>query len=68
MLALTATASRSMQAKVGQIIGIKNPTVIAIAPCKENLMYSVATFTSFKKTFGTLLATLHKSNNILLTV
>ena len=51
-MALTATATKSLQKKVAEILGMHNPKVIAVSPSKPNLMYHVtSTCTSLKSTF-----------------
>ena len=42
-MALTATATRTLRYAVSATIGMRNPFVVAIPPCKRNLMYTVST-------------------------
>ena len=51
IMALTATATKTLRYSVSRTIGMHNPFVIAIAPCKKNIMYSVQTFESVEITF-----------------
>ncbi len=59
LMALTATASRTLQQKVASILGMNKPAVIAVSSCKANLMYAIANpFISITKTFQPLLTRL----------
>lgn len=53
-MALTATATKSLCQTVMSIIGMQNPSVIAINPCKMNLMYTMSSFDSIENTFRPL--------------
>ena len=46
VMALTATASKSLRHVVSNIIGLRNPHVVAVSPCKPNIMFSVGDFDS----------------------
>ena len=59
-LALTATGTKSLRLKVADIIGMQHPLIVAVSPCKRNLMYTVSQFTSIKCTFEPLLTRLRK--------
>ena len=41
-MALTATATRTLRYAVSATIGMRNPFVVAIPPCKRNLTYTVS--------------------------
>ena len=41
LLALTATATKSIREDVSKILGMRNPLVVAVTPCKPNLIYYV---------------------------
>lgn len=41
VMALTATATKSLRSSVSKTIGLISPYVMAVCPCKENLIYSV---------------------------
>ncbi len=60
VLAMTATATRQLRLKVSEIIGLLEPVIIAVSPCKENLVYAVSTFTSIAVTFTPVLERLRK--------
>ena len=53
--AMTATTSKELRMKVSSTIGLINPTVIAISPCKSNISYNVSNFVSINETFGPVL-------------
>ena len=51
IMALTAMATKTLRYSISQTIGMHNPYVIAIAPCKRNIMYTVKMFESVEITF-----------------
>ena len=59
-VALTATATKSLRSRVSSIIGMNDPTVIAVSPCKKNIMYSMSTFISIRETFGPILEAIRR--------
>ena len=63
MMALTATTTKTLQRKVAKILGMHLPKVIAVSPCKSNLMYSVVTYTSIRRTFMPLLKRLREDGS-----
>ena len=60
MMALTATATKTLQKKISYILGMHLPKVIAVSPCKNNLMYAGTTHTSMRSTFMPLLRKLRE--------
>lgn len=63
-LALTATASKTLRQKVSLTIGLYQPVVIAISPCKKNMIYTLGKkFTTIEKTFKPLLARLKRKKS-----
>ena len=54
-MALTATASKDLRKKASDAIGLVNPTIIAMTPCKKNIVYGVSEFVSIGDTFGPIL-------------
>ena len=60
ILALTATATKAVQSAVVCTLGMENPAVIALSPCKPNLGYSVGKYTKVTETFKPLLERLKK--------
>jgi ATP-dependent DNA helicase RecQ len=63
MMALTATATKTLQRKVAKILGMHTPKVIAVSPCKKNLIYAVTTHTSIPTTFMPVLKRLKKEGS-----
>ena len=51
IMALTATASRDLRYIVSKLIGLVNPYVIAMCPCKKNMAYSVSEYTNIVDIF-----------------
>jgi len=60
-LALTATATKALRVTVSEFIGLVKPTVIAVSPCKQNMMYAVSKITTIAETFTPILETQWKS-------
>ena len=54
VMALTATASKTLREDIMKFLGMKNPVVIAVSPDKANIMYEIVPFVSTNATFGTL--------------
>ena len=54
-MALTATATKTLRVKVAEHIGLVKPLVIAVSPCKQNMMYAVSKFTTIEETFFQIL-------------
>lgn len=44
VMALTATATKTIRLSVSRTIGLQNPYVVTRSPCKPNLIYSVGVF------------------------
>lgn len=55
VLAMTATATKTLRKKVGEVIGLVDPLIIAVSPCKPNIIYMMASFTSITETFTPIL-------------
>ena len=60
VMALTATATKSVRLSVSRTIGMINPAVFAQSPCKRNIMYAVGTFTTVSETFRHVVEKLRK--------
>ena len=45
VLAMTATVTKT---KVAEVIGLMDPLVIAVSPCRPNIIYAMANFTSLE--------------------
>ena len=50
LLALTATATRSLRMDVPRLLGMRNE-LVSVSPCKANIMYAVAKFVSVQDSF-----------------
>ncbi len=59
-MVLTATATKSLQYKVATILGMCKPVIFVVSPCKENIMYTVSSYTSLSETFEPVLLRLKK--------
>ncbi len=46
IMALTATAVKTLRVTVSRTIGLQNPFVISLCPCQRNLVYAVGKFNS----------------------
>ena len=53
-LALTATATSTLRLRVCTILSMHNPLIIAVSPCKKNIVYTISQFTSIEETFEPL--------------
>ena len=51
VMAVTATATKSVRTAVSRTLGMRNPHIVACSPCKKNLMYSASPFISVEKSF-----------------
>ena len=51
VMALTATATKSLRYSVSKTIGMHMPKLITTNPCKSNIMYSIGKFKSVAETF-----------------
>ena len=54
IMALTATATKTLRKDIIQSLGMKSPVVVAVNPDKANVKYEVVPFVSMSKTFGSL--------------
>ena len=54
LMALTATASNSLQRQVMKTLGMRNASAISIPPSKNNIKYIVGQFTFLDVSFGPL--------------
>ena len=55
MMALTATATKTLRHSVSNILGMIKPKIVTVNPCKENIMYSVGKFVSVEESLSPLL-------------
>ncbi len=58
VMALTATANAKLQKRIVRIIGMKNPRLIYVNPCKPNIVYKVCRYISIEYNFEQLLTAL----------
>lgn len=52
VMALTATATKTLRKDVCGVLGMENPVVVSISPDKKNIKYLVAGHVTIEKTFG----------------
>ena len=52
MMALTATATQTLRISIQSILGMYDPTVIAVSPCKPNITYAVESLVSLESSMG----------------
>ena len=63
-MALTATATRTLQYEIVRILGMERPTVISMSPCKKHMMYAVAApYQCISVTFQPILVQLIKERD-----
>ncbi len=55
IMALTATATKSVRCSVTCTLGMDKPVIVALSPCKANLVYNVGKYTTVVETFKPLL-------------
>ena len=64
-MALTATATKILRFVVSKTIGLQNPYIITLSPCKKNLKYSVSKFDTLDTSFEVLVTKLrHERANM----
>ena len=51
IMALSATATRTVRCVVSKRLSLHNPFILAIPPCRSNIKYSVVKFTSMHEAF-----------------
>ena len=51
IMALTATATRTLQYPITRTIGMRDPYILARSPCEKNMVYSVSKFEAVPTTF-----------------
>lgn len=64
-MALTATATRKLLKCVEGTLGMSEPVIISISPCKANIMYALGTYKSIKETFSPLLERLRSERQLM---
>ena len=58
VMAVTATATKSVRQAVSHILGMKNPHIVARSPCKQNIMYAVSSFINVEESFNPIVTRL----------
>ena len=61
IMALTATATFGLRSKVSALLGMRNPLLTYMSPCKENLFYGLQSFKCIEDSFTPLLNSLIKN-------
>ena len=65
LMALTATASKTLRTKVMKTLGMRNATVVSMSPDKRNIRYIVKRVSTLEECFGPLADKLvHKQNQM----
>ena len=52
VMALTATATKTLQEEICTVVKMKNPTIVSVSPDKPNITLYVSPFTTIDKCFG----------------
>ena len=60
MMAMTATATQQLRSSITSILGMHDPVIIAVSPCKANIMYAVESYESLDQAIGPFVARLQK--------
>lgn len=55
IMALTATATKTVQVQVSKILGMHKPVVFAVPPCKKNIVYVLRRYDSIEILFQPIL-------------
>lgn len=58
VMALTATATKTVRLAVSKTLGLKKPYIKALSPCKKNVMYGVSKFETVEDTFSSVVSRL----------
>ena len=58
IMALTATATFGLRSKVSALLGMRNPLLTYMSPCKDNLFYDLQSFNCIEDSFTPLLKSL----------
>ena len=61
LMALTATAKKSLQEEVATMLGMKAPKIVAASPSKPNTTYMIKYYSSIKEAFDKLVAGIVKA-------
>ena len=58
VMALTATATKTLRCEVCKLLGVRDPHVVTVSPDKSNIILAVSTFESLEITFKPMIAKL----------
>ena len=64
VLALTATATTTLRLEVSRILGMCDPLVVALSPCKPNIIFSVVPFQDLDSLFQPMIKGLKREKNL----
>ena len=59
LMALTATATKSLRSDVCKLLGVRDPHVVTVSPDKTNVILAVSPFESLETTFKPVISKLH---------
>ena len=60
VMALTATATKSLRREVCRILGMNDPFLVTVSPDKSNIVFHVSQFVSLEGTFKPIMEELQK--------
>ena len=60
IMALTATATKSLRNEVSILLNMENPVLVPACPDKKNIKYLVANHVTMEKTFGPIIDDLYE--------
>ena len=64
VMALTATATKTLRRDVCDVLGMENPELVSAPPDKDNIKYVVAGFLTMDKAFGLIADQLYESHTL----
>ena len=64
VMALTATATKTLRRDVYDVLGMENPVLVSVSPDKDNIKYVVAGFLTMDKAFGPIADQLYESHTL----
>ena len=63
IMALTATAPKTLRIQLSKLFGMKDPVSIILPPCKENIFYRLSSFVSLEENFSEMLDCIRKERD-----
>ena len=60
IMALTATATRTLRSGVCHVLGMKDPHIVTVSPDKSNVILRVSPFETYESAFKPVIGTLKK--------